>query len=356
VDHESRTVLVTGGAGYIGSHTCVELAAAGWQPVVVDDLSNGSAVAVERAAALAGVAIPLHVVDLLDEPALDAVIAAVRPVATLHFAGLKAVGESVREPLRYHHVNVGGTLNLLRALDRHGRRDLVFSSSATVYGEPERLPLTEDHPLRATNPYGQTKLTIEWMLRDLAAAPARAAEAPWRLIALRYFNPVGAHPSGRIGEDPHGPPNNLAPFITQVAIGRRASLGMFGDDWPTPDGTGVRDYIHVVDLAQGHVAALAALPRVLARGGYRPINLGTGRGTSVRELLAAMEQASGRPIPHHVAPRRAGDIASCWADPTLAAQLLDFRATRGIEAMCADAWRWQQDNPDGYPAATPPHA
>jgi UDP-glucose 4-epimerase len=258
----------------------------------------------------------------------------------LHFAGLKAVGESGEIPLRYYANNVTGTLVLLETMKRHGVRDLVFSSSATVYGEPTRLPLTEDSPLGPTNPYGRTKLMIEDICRDVARA-----ERGWRIVLLRYFNPVGAHPSGKIGEDPRGTPNNLVPYVLQVAVGRLPKLMVFGSDWPTPDGTGVRDYIHVTDLAVGHLAALAALPRTQGCVAY---NLGTGRGSSVLEMVRAVEEASGRRIPYEVGPRRPGDIASCWADPARAAKDLSWRATRGIKEMCADAWRWQSGNPNGY--------
>ena len=332
--------LVTGGAGYIGSHTCLALLAAGWQVSVVDNLANAAAASLERVAALAGRDCPLHRVDLLDEPALAALIARVRPDAVVHFAGLKAVGESVAEALRYYHTNLGGTLALLRAMRAAGCRHLVFSSSATVYGSPERVPLTEDCALRTTNPYGATKHMIERILADAAAA-----EPGWRIAVLRYFNPVGAHPSGRIGEDPAGTPTNLVPYILQVAVGRRAELTVHGGDWPTPDGTGVRDYLHVCDLADGHVAALAGLPRL---DGCRAFNLGTGRGISVLEMLRAHEAATGRRIPYRIGPRRPGDIAVCYADAGRAERELGWRATRDLAAMCADGWRWQQANPSGY--------
>jgi UDP-glucose 4-epimerase len=337
------TVLLTGGAGYIGSHTAVELLADGWSVVVVDNLSNASEEALRRVRELAPGDLTLHVADLRDADALDAAFAA-RPVdAVIHFAGLKAVGESVAQPLRYYDNNVTGTVRLLEAMQRHGVRDLVFSSSATVYGDPDTVPVTEDAPLRTTNPYGRTKLVIEGLLADVAAS-----EPGWRTIALRYFNPVGAHPSGRIGEDPTGIPNNLTPYVLQVAVGRRPHVRVFGSDYPTPDGTGVRDYIHVVDLAVGHLAALRALPKV---DGYRAVNLGTGRGHSVLEVIAAAGRAVGRDIAHEIVDRRPGDVATTYADPALARELLGWEATRTLDDMCADGWRWQSANPEGYASA-----
>jgi UDP-glucose 4-epimerase len=336
----ARNVLVTGGAGYIGSHTCVALLEAGDRVIVVDDLSNSSAEAIERVRELAAGDIELHVVDLLDAAALDAVFAANDVDAVIHFAGLKAVGESVAQPLRYWRTNVGSTLNLLSSMVAHGVWDLVFSSSATVYGDPERVPLTEDCRLQATNPYGRTKLAIEELLRDVAAGDDR-----WRCALLRYFNPVGAHPSGRIGEDPTGIPNNLMPYVMQVAVGRLDALNVFGDDYDTPDGTGVRDYVHVVDLAQGHVAALDALAR--ERGCFA-VNLGTGRGHSVLEVLAAASRAVGHDIAHRIAPRRPGDVAVCYADPSLARSRLGWEANRTLDEMCRDHWAWQRANPNGY--------
>jgi len=334
------TILVTGGAGYIGSHTCLELLNAGHRVVVVDNLDNSSEESLRRVQALTGKSLDFHLVDLLDRPALERVFAAQSVDAVIHFAGLKAVGESTQQPLRYYQNNLVGTLNLLAVMKARNVKQLVFSSSATVYGDPEKVPLTEDCRLSATNPYGRTKLFIEEMLRDLAVA-----ETGWHLVLLRYFNPVGAHPSGRIGEDPRGIPNNLMPFVTQVAVGRREFLGVFGNDWPTPDGTGVRDYIHVVDLALGH---LAALDRLASLPGCTAINLGTGQGCSVLEMVKAMERASGKPIPYRFLPRRPGDVAVSYADPATAARQLDWRATRGIEQICADGWRWQQHNPQGY--------
>ncbi len=337
---QRQPVLVTGGAGYIGSHTVLELVAAGWPVVVLDNLSNSSAEALVRVAGITGHDVPLVRGDVRDESLLDELLARHRFCATLHFAGLKAVGESVAQPLVYYANNVAGAEVLLRALGRAGVRRFVFSSSATVYGDPDAVPIAEEAPLRPTNPYGRTKWIVEMMLADLAAADPR-----WSIGVLRYFNPVGAHPSGRIGEDPVGVPNNLMPYVAQVAVGMRERLSVFGDDWPTADGTGVRDYIHVVDLARGH---LAALERTLAAGGTFTVNLGTGRGYSVLEMVRAFERASARAVPYQVAERRPGDIASCYADASRARALLGWHATLGVDAMCADAWRWQSDNPRGY--------
>ncbi len=335
-------ILVTGGAGYIGSHTCVELLAAGFDVVVVDDLSNSSVRALERVEALGGRKLAAFVeADVRDRAALDAVFGAHSIDAVIHFAAKKAVGESVREPLDYYDNNLGGLVTLLRAMDAAGVRKLVFSSSATVYGDPASVPIREGFPTSATNPYGRTKLMGEEMLRDLGAADGR-----WRVVLLRYFNPVGAHPSGLIGEDPGGIPNNLMPYVSQVAVGRLAELQVFGADYPTPDGTGVRDYIHVVDLARGH---LRALERIDALDGVTTLNLGTGRGCSVLEVIRACEAASDRPVPYRLVARRAGDVAECWADPSLAERVLDWRAEYDLARMCEDAWRWQRANPDGYP-------
>ncbi|MFM1989672.1 MAG: UDP-glucose 4-epimerase [Pseudomonadota bacterium] len=336
----SGRILVTGGAGYIGSHTVVELLQTGHDVVVLDNLSNASPEALERVAQIAGRRAELVVGDLRDGPLLANLLAAKPFDAVIHFAGLKAVGESVAKPLDYYDNNVAGTVTLLRALDAAGVRRLVFSSSATVYGDPETVPIREDAKTGATNPYGRTKWFIEYILQDLAVADPR-----WAVGNLRYFNPVGAHPSGLIGEDPAGIPNNLMPFVAQVAVGRRERLSVFGGDWPTPDGTGVRDYIHVVDLAQGH---LAALRRVMDTAGFWTVNLGTGRGTSVLEMVRAFERASGRPVPHAIVDRRPGDIAECWADPAQAEALLGWRAKLDVDAMCADGWRWQSGNPNGY--------
>ena len=333
-------VLITGGAGYIGSHTCVELLRAGYELIVVDNLSNSKEESLRRVQKLAGKSVAFHKVDLLDREALEAVFARNPVEAVIHFAGLKAVGESVSMPLRYYHNNVAGTLVLCQVMQKYSVRNLVFSSSATVYGEPERVPITEDFPLSATNPYGRSKLIIEDILRDL-----QIAETDWNIALLRYFNPVGAHPSGQIGEDPNGIPNNLLPYIAQVAVGRLPHLRVFGDDYPTPDGTGVRDYIHVVDLAIGH---LKALERLAQKPGLVTYNLGTGRGYSVFEALAAFEKACGKTIPYQVIERRPGDVAVSYADPAKANRELKWQARLGIDEMCADAWRWQSQNPNGY--------
>ena len=334
------TILVTGGAGYIGTHTVVELLAAGDRVIVLDNFVNSSPEALERVARITGRRVELHQVDLLDRPAVERVFAAAPIDAVIHFAGLKAVGESVSQPLRYYHNNLTGTLHLLEAMAARGVKRLVFSSSATVYGDPERVPIPETAPLRATNPYGRTKLFIEEICRDLAVA-----DKDWRIVLLRYFNPVGAHPSGLIGEDPVGTPNNLMPYLMQVAVGKRPFLSVYGADYPTPDGTGVRDYIHVVDLARGHLAALGHLPAVSGCVAY---NLGTGRGCSVLELVKAVAATAGREVPYRVVARRPGDVAVCYADPSLAARELAWRAELGLDRMCADSWRWQSGNPDGY--------
>jgi len=332
-------ILVTGGAGYIGSHTCVELLNAGQDVVVFDNFSNSHPESLKRVETITGRKIQLVEGDIRDQAALEDALRRFGCTAVIHFAGLKAVGESVEKPLDYYDNNVIGTHRLLLAMGNCGVKTLVFSSSATVYGEPQRLPLTEDHPLSATNPYGRTKLIIEDMLRDLYRA-----DPSWQIGILRYFNPVGAHASGLIGEDPQGIPNNLMPFVAQVAVGRREQLKVWGDDYPTPDGTGVRDYIHVVDLAIGHLKALARLsgPQCFE------VNLGTGTGYSVLDVVKAFEQASGRPVPYELAPRRPGDVAACYADPAFAAELIGWRAERGIDAMCIDAWRWQSGNPNGF--------
>ncbi len=335
--------LITGGAGYIGSHTCVELIAAGHQVSIVDNLSNSKRAVLERIARIAGRAPDFHEADVRDAQALDRIFAARRFDAVVHFAGLKAVGESVAQPLRYYDNNVAGTVTLCEAMERHGVCALVFSSSATVYGEPQSLPIVESARLSVTNPYGRSKLMVEDMLRDLVVA-----QPDWHVALLRYFNPIGAHESGLIGEDPAGIPNNLLPFVAQVAVGKLPRLRVFGADYPTPDGTGVRDYIHVVDLARGHVAALDYLAQ---HAGATTVNLGTGQGYSVLDMVRAFEQASGRAVPYELVDRRPGDIAACYADPGLAASLLGWRAEFGIERMCADAWRWQSGNPEGYPAA-----
>lgn len=334
------TVLVTGGAGYIGSHACVSLMEAGYDVVVVDSLCNSSRVALERLREICGRSPVFIQGDVRDRACLDAAFQAHDIMAVLHFAGLKAVGESVEMPLEYYDANVGGSLVLLSAMERAGVRTLVFSSSATVYGDPASVPIREDFALAPTNPYGRTKRMVEDILADW-----QVARPDWSVCRLRYFNPVGAHPSGRIGEDPRGIPNNLMPFVAQVAVGQREKLLVFGNDYGTPDGTGVRDYIHVMDLVEGHVEALDYIHE---RAGLYTINLGTGNGFSVLEMVRAFEQASGRPVPYEVVGRRPGDIATCWADPALAQELLKWKASRGLEEMCEDAWRWQSANPRGY--------
>ena len=333
-------ILVTGGAGYIGSHTVLELLESGADVVVVDNLCNSSRESLKRVEDLTAKKIAFHEVDLLDKAGLDAVFQQYEIAAVIHFAGLKAVGESVRIPLTYYQNNLTGTLNLLEVMSQYTVKQLVFSSSATVYGDPASVPITEDFPTSATNPYGRSKLIIEEMLRDL-----HRSDDSWNIALLRYFNPVGAHISGRIGEDPHGIPNNLLPYISQVAVGKLASLAVFGSDYPTPDGSGVRDYIHVVDLAQGHLKALDYLQ---SAPGVETLNLGTGIGYSVLDMVKAFERASGRKIPFNVVHRRPGDIAACYADTQKAARILGWRAMRGIDEMCADAWRWQSMNPQGY--------
>ena len=335
--------LITGGAGYIGSHTCVELIAAGHQVCIVDNLCNSKRAVLERIARISGRAPEFFEADVRDAQALDRVFGGRQFDAVVHFAGLKAVGESVAQPLRYYDNNVAGTVMLCEAMERRGVRSLVFSSSATVYGDPASLPIAETAPLSVTNPYGRSKLMVEDMLRDLVVA-----QPGWHVALLRYFNPIGAHESGLIGEDPAGIPNNLLPFVAQVAVGKLPRLRVFGNDYPTHDGTGVRDYIHVVDLARGHVAALDYLA---GHAGVTTVNLGTGQGYSVLDVVRAFEQASGRSVPYETVARRPGDIAACYADPGLAASLLGWRAEFGIERMCADSWRWQSGNPEGYPAA-----
>lgn len=333
-------ILVTGGAGYIGSHTCVELLNVGHEIVVVDNLSNSKEEALHRVQQITGKTLIFHQVDLLDRQALDSVFSRHPIEAVIHFAGLKAVGESVSIPLRYYHNNVTGTLILCEVMQAHGVQNIVFSSSATVYGDPQTMPILEDFPLSATNPYGRSKLIIEEILRDLYIA-----NHAWNIAILRYFNPVGAHPSGRIGEDPNGIPNNLVAYIAQVAVGKLPYLRVFGKDYPTPDGTGVRDYIHVIDLALGH---LKALGRLAANPGVVTYNLGTGRGTSVMEMIVAFERASGRTIPYQVMERRPGDVPTSYADPSRAERELGWKAMRGIDEMCADTWHWQSLNPLGY--------
>jgi UDP-glucose 4-epimerase len=336
----SLNILVTGGAGYIGSHTCVELLAAGFTPVIVDNLVNSHREAVRRIARIAGRAPVFVEADVRDAAALDRVFAEHAIDAVIHFAGLKAVGESMAQPLRYYDNNVNGTLVLVDAMQRANVKRMVFSSSATVYGDPHALPIREDFPIQTTNPYGSSKAMIERVLSDVVVA-----DPTWRVALLRYFNPVGAHESGLIGEDPAGIPNNLMPYVAQVAVGKLQRLTVHGDDYPTRDGTGERDYIHVVDLARGH---LAALEHLASFDGAEAINLGTGRGSTVKEMVAAFQAASGKPIDFVVGPRRPGDIAQCYADPTLASTRLDWRAAFGLDRMCRDTWRWQSTNPNGY--------
>jgi UDP-glucose 4-epimerase len=326
-------ILVTGGAGYIGSHACVELIGAGHEVVIVDNLCNSKSSVQDRIEEIAGKHCMFEHVDVRDSAGLEAVFGAHKIDAVMHFAGLKAVGESVEQPLRYYDNNVCGSVALLQTMARFDVKTLVFSSSATVYGDPATVPITEDFPLGATNPYGRSKLMIEEMLRDLALA-----DPSWRIALLRYFNPVGAHESGLIGEDPNGIPNNLLPYIAQVAEGRRAILSVYGNDYPTKDGTGMRDYIHVVDLAIGHVKTLAKLA---AHAGVYTYNLGTGRANSVLEMVRAFEKASGKTVPYKIVERRPGDIATCYADTALAERELGWRAERNIDQMCADSWRWQ---------------
>ena len=333
-------VLVTGGAGYIGSHTCVLLLEAGYDVVVFDNFSNASEESIVRVEALTGKQVTLIRGDIRDRKALESVFSQHTIDAVIHFAGLKAVGESVEQPLRYYENNVCGTVLLCEVMAVYGCKSIVFSSSATVYGDPHTTPIKEDFPLSATNPYGRSKLMIEEILRDLYVS-----DNSWKIVLLRYFNPVGAHVSGMIGEDPNGIPNNLMPFIAQTAVGKREKLSVFGNDYDTHDGTGVRDYIHVVDLAEGHLKALekiADIDEVLA------VNLGTGKGYSVLDMVKAFEKASGKDVPYEIAPRRSGDIAKCYADPSFAKEVLGWEAKRGIEEMCEDTWRWQHNNPDGY--------
>ena len=333
-------ILVTGGAGYIGSHTSVLLLEAGYDVVIVDNLCNSSAEAVKRVAALTGKEPVFYEADLCDEETLDSIFAKHSIDAVIHFAGLKAVGESVEMPLTYYENNIGSTLSLCKIMAKHNVKKIVFSSSATVYGKPETVPIREDFPLSCTNPSGRTKLMIEEILRDLYIS-----DNEWDIALLRYFNPVGAHKSGMIGEDPKGIPNNLMPFISQVAIGKRDYLRVFGDDYDTPDGTGVRDYIHVLDLADGH---LKALEKISTHVGVVTYNLGTGHGYSVLDMLHAFEKACGKELPYQICERRSGDIAACYADPKKAKDELGFEAVHTLEEMCADTWNWQSKNPDGY--------
>jgi UDP-glucose 4-epimerase len=334
------TILITGGAGYIGSHTAVELLNEDKELIIVDNFLNSKPESLNRIKEITGKDFKFYQVDLLDQEGLEEVFSTNKIDAVLHFAGLKAVGESVSIPLHYYHNNITGTLILCKVMEKYNVKNLVFSSSATVYGVPENVPISEDFPLSATNPYGQTKLMIEDILRDVYVADNR-----WSIALLRYFNPIGAHESGLIGEDPNGIPNNLMPYITQVAIGKLAELSVYGHDYPTIDGTGVRDYIHVVDLAQGH---LQALTKVLASNGVEAYNLGTGTGYSVLQMVSAFENASGRRIPYKMVDRRPGDVAECFANPDKAKHVLGWTAVRGINEMCRDSWNWQEKNPTGF--------
>lgn len=334
-------VLITGGMGYIGSHTCVQMIAAGMTPIMVDNLCNAKAEVLNRIEALTGVRPAFYQGDIRDEAFLDSVFAKHDVQAVIHFAGLKAVGESVRKPIEYYDNNVNGTLVLVRSMRKAGVKSLVFSSSATVYGDPQTVPITETSPTGATtNPYGRSKYMVEQCLSDLVVA-----EPEWSITLLRYFNPVGAHPSGTMGEDPQGIPNNLMPFIAQVAVGRREKLAVFGNDYATPDGTGVRDYIHVMDLADGHIAALQV---VGTQAGLHIYNLGTGKGSSVLDMVNAFSQACGKAVPYEICPRRPGDIAECWASTEKAQRELGWQAKLSLADMTADTWRWQSNNPQGY--------
>lgn len=338
--NEKQKILLTGGAGYIGSHTCVEMLNAGYDIVVVDNLCNSSEESLKRIEQLTGKPVAFYQTDILDASALNRIFHEHSISAVVHFAGLKAVGESVEKPVAYYQNNICGTISLCKVMQENGVFDIVFSSSATVYGDPASLPIKEDFPLSATNPYGRSKLVIEEILRDLWVSDDR-----WNLTLLRYFNPVGAHESGLLGEDPTGIPNNLMPYIAQVASGKLEKLSVFGGDYPTADGTGVRDYIHVVDLARGHLKALEKMKDV---SGVSIFNLGTGCGYSVLEMVSAFEQAAGVEVPYQIVERRPGDIAACYADPSLAESALGWKAELGLAEMCADTWRWQKNNPDGF--------
>ena len=336
------SILVTGGAGFIGSHTCVELLNAGYEVVVVDNLYNASEKALERVEQITGKKVTFYEADILDRDALNAIFDKEQVESVIHFAGYKAVGESVRKPIEYYYNNITGTLILCDVMRKHNVKNIVFSSSATVYGDPAFIPITEECPKgKITNPYGQTKGMLEQVLTDIFVS-----DPEWRVVLLRYFNPIGAHKSGLIGEDPKGIPNNLVPYVAQVAIGKLKCLGVFGNDYDTPDGTGVRDYIHVVDLAKGHVAAIKKVEKT--EPGVLIYNLGTGKGYSVLDVVHAFEKACGKEIPYEIKPRRAGDIATCYADPTKAKKELGWVAEYGIEEMCEDSWRWQTMNPNGY--------
>ncbi|MCI6915349.1 MAG: UDP-glucose 4-epimerase GalE [Lachnospiraceae bacterium] len=334
-------ILVTGGAGFIGSHTCVELLDAGYDVVVYDNLYNASEKSLERVKELTGKEVTFVKGDILDPVMLEKVFTENKIESVIHFAGLKAVGESVAKPWEYYNNNIAGTLTLVDAMRKHGCKNIIFSSSATVYGDPAEIPITENCPKgQCTNPYGWTKSMLEQILSDI-----QKADNEWNVILLRYFNPIGAHPSGRMGENPNGIPNNLMPYITQVAVGKLKELGVFGNDYDTPDGTGVRDYIHVVDLAKGHVAALS---KIQENPGLKIYNLGTGHGYSVLDIVTNFEKANGIKIPYSIKPRRAGDIATCYCDPALAKTEMGWEAQYGIEEMCRDSWNWQKNNPNGY--------
>ncbi|MGR9116225.1 MAG: UDP-glucose 4-epimerase GalE [Gammaproteobacteria bacterium] len=345
-----QTILVTGGAGYIGSHACLELLLEGYEVIVVDNLSNSKIESLHRVKQISGKEIIFHQIDIRDKRGLGEVFASHRIDAVVHFAGLKAVGESCQKPLDYYHNNIYGSLVLAEVMAEYGVKTMVFSSSATVYGDPHAVPIVETFSLSATNPYGRTKLFIEEILRDLSLADHQDHSLePWKIAILRYFNPIGAHESGLIGEDPNGIPNNLMPYIAQVGVGKLKELSIFGNDYPTPDGTGVRDYIHVVDLAKGHLKALEALfSKKSDEGCCSAFNLGTGKGYSVLNMVKAFEQATGRKIKYKFAPRRAGDIAECYADPSLAERELDWRTEKNLDDMMRDTWRWQSQNPEGY--------
>ncbi len=346
----NHTVLVTGGAGYIGSHACVELLQAGYQVVVVDNLVNSKEESLKRVSKITGKNLHFYPIDIRDEAALNQVFSSHSIDSVIHFAGLKAVGESCEQPLRYYQNNISGTLVLIDVMTKFKVTNLVFSSSATVYGDPASVPITESFPLSATNPYGRSKLIIEDILRDIASADSiNKSGQPWKIALLRYFNPIGAHASGLIGENPNGIPNNLMPYIAQVAGGQLAQLSVFGGDYPTPDGTGVRDYIHVVDLAKGHLKALEALDSSsFSKGACIAVNLGTGNGYSVLEMINAFHSVTGKPVNYKIAPRRPGDIAECYADPSFALLTLGWQAEKSLEDMVMDTWRWQTSNPEGY--------
>lgn len=345
-----NTILVTGGAGYIGSHTCVELLNNGFEVVVIDNLCNSKIESIRRIETITAKTVKFYQADINDSAALAEIFKNHPIDAVIHFAGLKAVGESCQKPLSYYHNNISGSVVLLESMAEHNVKNFVFSSSATVYGDPHTVPILETFPLQATNPYGRTKLFIEDILRDSAAADVLNGHAlPWKIAILRYFNPIGAHSSGLIGEDPNGIPNNLMPYIAQVAVGKLQQLSVFGDDYPTKDGTGVRDYIHVVDLAIGHIKALQYLIKQTPDSGLcEAFNLGTGTGYSVLDLVKTFEKVNQQPVPYRIAPRRPGDIAACYADPSLSAEVLDWRAEKTLDQMLADTWHWQKSNPNGY--------